>query len=176
MTKKLCTKSWIPTAIAACIIMLLGTHLSFAEEQAKSWGRQGQEHKAELFKELNLTAEQEAKLAEYRKQDKAEAEQNRTAMKEAREKLREELDKPTSDMTVVGNLANTIKQGQAQMVDHRIKSILQLKEVLTPEQFQKFQEKTKEKMKERGQGHGMMPPPEEAGAPGPGSEAQGPQE
>jgi Spy/CpxP family protein refolding chaperone len=147
--------------------MLLGSRLSFAEEGKDSWGKRGGEHKAELFKELNLTAEQEAKLAEYRKQNKAEAETSFTAMKEAREKLREELDKPTSDMAVVQNLANTIKQGQAQMVDHRIKSILQLKEVLTPEQFQKFQEKAKEKMKERGKKRGMERPSDEEGAPGP---------
>lgn len=176
MEKKICSKSWLPAVIAACLVMLLGTSLSFAQGQSKPWGKSGEGRKAELFKELNLTAEQEAKLAEHRKQNRAEAEQRFTAIKEAREKLREELDKPTSDMAVVQASANTIKQSQAQMVDHRIKSILQLKEVLTPEQFQKFQEKAKDKMKERGKKHGMMARAQEAATPDSDDETQEPQE
>ncbi len=170
MKKRTRNRSWLPLVMAGFLTILLGASSGFAEDKAPS-----EKKKGEFFKELNLTAEQEAKLAEYRKQNKAEAEQSFTAMKEAREKLREELDKPTSDMAVVQNLANTIKEGQAKMVDHRIKTIVQLKEVLTPEQFQKFQEKAKEKMKSMkgkrgGHGPGMMAPPDGAGPGGPEGE------
>jgi Spy/CpxP family protein refolding chaperone len=65
-------------------------------------------------------------------------------MRQARQALRDELNKPGSDMAVVKKLAGELKNLQARQVDARVEGILDMKKVLTPEQFKAFQEKTKQ--------------------------------
>lgn len=127
--------------IVVCFGMYLATSVCFAESEP---GRKGK-GEVRFLKGLNLTEEQEAKLAEFRKKEMPERKEAMEAMQSSRKKLMEELGKSKSDTKEIERLSAEVKRLQGQMLDSYIKSISNMKEVLTPEQFQKFQEKTKEK-------------------------------
>jgi len=107
--------------------------------------QRGGEGKENISKELNLTVEQQAKLKENRKAQRQEIEKLVKALKEKQAKLQEALKNPAVSKSTVQPLANEIKSLQAQLIDHRIDSIFAVKEILTPEQFAKFQQKTEKR-------------------------------
>lgn len=117
------------------------------ENTSVTKGRKGYERSAkkELIQELGLSEEQEKQLAEYRKQNLETKKQIMENMKNFRIQLRKELTKPVSDTKEIERLKTEIKNAHNQMVDDQVNSILQMKQVLTPEQFKKFQDKIKER-------------------------------
>ncbi|HTY45043.1 MAG TPA: periplasmic heavy metal sensor [Patescibacteria group bacterium] len=108
--------------------------------------------KSRLAKELNLTAEQQKKLEENRKTQRDELVKLLTAIKEKEVELQKALKSPEVTRASVDPLVSSLKSLQAQLIDGRISRIFTLKELLTPEQFAKFQqiaEKQQEIRKER---------------------------
>jgi Spy/CpxP family protein refolding chaperone len=105
------------------------------------WAGQKQEKYNNLISKLGLSEEQAAQL-EAHKQAKAESrEKQRIALHAQREALKIELEKPVSDPIALKKLADSIKQIQSDMVDARINAILEIKSILTPEQYTAFKEK-----------------------------------
>ena len=99
-----------------------------------------------IFDELGVSDEQRAQL-------KANKEKNREAMKAVheqkkslREELNQELMKPELDMAKVKEIHEKMKALDAQVSDNRLDSILEVRKILTPEQFGKFLSVMKEKM------------------------------
>ncbi|MFH1458074.1 MAG: periplasmic heavy metal sensor [Candidatus Omnitrophota bacterium] len=103
--------------------------------------------KGRMFKELNLTQEQQSRLEQNRKAQRIEMKKLHEAVNEKHAKLQEALKNPSVTRELVQPLADEIKFLQAQLIDHRMNGIFAAKEILTREQFAKFQEKT-EKRKE----------------------------
>lgn len=126
--------------IGAAVVML-AVSAGYAQPQGQDKERRGG-GKDGIFKELNLTPEQTKKLADNRKAHRDETEKLRAAMKEKQGKLQEALKNPAVTRAAVEPLANDIKSLEAQLVDQRINGIFAVKEILTPEQFAKFQEMT----------------------------------
>ncbi len=119
-------------------IVFFATSMAYAQMQSGS--KQHNEKQREgIFKELNLTPEQQKKLEENRKAQREDVTKLQQAIKEKHAKLREELKNPGSTRSTVEPLVNEIKSLQAQLIDHRINGIFAVKEILTPEQFVKFQ-------------------------------------
>ncbi len=106
--------------------------------QAAQWKEKRKEKMQKIFNELDLTEEQKAKLkenkAKHRKQRKAAFEK----MKSHKETLKQELLKTDLNMKRVRKIQGELKASQAQMADDRLDSILEVRQILTPEQFAKF--------------------------------------
>ncbi|MDE2221645.1 MAG: periplasmic heavy metal sensor [Candidatus Omnitrophica bacterium] len=95
-------------------------------------------HIQEVFSRLNLTDEQKKELEANKQQHRSVMLEEHRQMKAAREALREELMKPQLDMAKIHRLHDRIKTVVARMEDERLSSILGVRVILTPEQFNKF--------------------------------------
>jgi Spy/CpxP family protein refolding chaperone len=127
-----------------------------------------EERMARMDKELGLTAEQRKKLKEHRQSHRGEAKKFFEEIRTKREALREELEKPDFDKDKVKALNEELKALQNRMADHRLEGILEVREILTPEQFKRFHEMAGERrQKHMGQGEGKRehrgPSPEDEG-------------
>jgi Spy/CpxP family protein refolding chaperone len=103
------------------------------------------EYRGRIAKELNLTQEQQVKLEANRKAQRQEVTKLLTAIKEKQAKLGEELKKPGVTRASIQALVNEIKSLQAQLIDSRINGILAVKQILSPEQFDKFGQMTEKR-------------------------------
>lgn len=132
----------------------------YAESSWKGHGegykKQHQARKAELYKELGLSEEQQVQIKEHRKRSHAQMKTIGESLKKQRENLRVVLSKYDADPAEIEKIASEIKYLHSQLIDHRIASILEVKTILSPEQFTKFQEKMnefKKKMRQSRKGH-----------------------
>lgn len=124
--------------VAGLVVALLATSVVYAKEVP---GRKLEgKHREAIFKELNLTDNQKAILDANRKERGEKMRQLRDEMREKQMKLREELDDPTVSRRAIEPLLTEIKALQAQLIDLRVSAIFAVREVLTVEQFAKFQE------------------------------------
>jgi Spy/CpxP family protein refolding chaperone len=141
----------IKSVVVGLTVVLLATNAAYAQQQSTD-KQGGNGKKGEIFKELNLTAEQDKKLQENRLTERQEMMGLRNSMKEKQEQLQKVLEDSNTTKATVEPLAAEIKALQGQLVDHRINAIFAVKEILTPEQFAKFQQ-IMEKKKEGKKGH-----------------------
>jgi len=105
-----------------------------------------------VYKELNLTPEQQAKLEANRKAQREKSSQLRTTMEEKEKQLQQALKDPAVTKAKVEPLVNEIKSLQGQLIDQRVSGIFAVKEILTPEQASKLHQlmgKRKEGKKSR---------------------------
>jgi Spy/CpxP family protein refolding chaperone len=100
-----------------------------------------------MEKYLNLTPQQEQKLQDNRRAQRERMSQLTNQLKEKQQILRQELKKPSVTKASLAPILAEIKSLQAQLIDARVEGILAVKEILTPEQFVKFQEMTPNKQK-----------------------------
>lgn len=123
---------------------------AYGQEQ-EGFKQHGEEKYGKIVKELNLAPEQQKSLEENRKAQREEMKKTHLEIKEKHAKLREALKNPDVTRAAVEPLVNEIKFLQSQLIDRRINGIFTVKEILTKEQFVKFQqlmEKRQEKRKE----------------------------
>ena len=110
-------------------------------------GGAGEEQKGGRFKEhlkeLNLTPAQTEQLNTQRQANKSAMRELQRALKAKRGELREEFDKQTPDKGKLESITSELKRLEAQRIDQRVKNILQMKEMLTPEQFKKMSSRVK---------------------------------
>lgn len=92
----------------------------------------------EIYNQLNLTDDQKKQLEDNKKQHRARMESARQEVKTDKEALHEELMKPQLDMPRIKDLHERIKTLQSQMEDIKLSAILEVRAILTPEQFLKF--------------------------------------
>jgi len=133
--------------IIGLAVVFVAVSAAYAKPQGE-YQHRGDKQKENIFKELNLTPEQQKKLEENRKAQRQETEKLFSALKEKQAKLQEALKNPTVTRDKVEPLVNEMKSLQAQLVDHRIDGIFAVREILTPEEFAKFQQI----MEKRGEG------------------------
>ena len=95
----------------------------------------------ELYKDLNLSQEQKKLLWENRKSRREEMKSLFGQMKEKREAIRAELQKDELNIGKITQINNELKILGAQMLDRRLEGILEVRKILTPEQFKKFMAK-----------------------------------
>ncbi|MDD5060182.1 MAG: periplasmic heavy metal sensor [Candidatus Omnitrophica bacterium] len=105
--------------------------------------------KEKIYKELNLSAEQQKKLEENRKGQREKMKEIFSAMKEKQAQLQQELKKTDVKEASVEPIVSEIKSLQGKLMDLKIKGIFAVKETLTPEQFAKFQEMTKKQLEKK---------------------------
>lgn len=155
--------------VVATFVMMMSSLSVYAgspdgeTDRSVKWKERMEARKQEMFKELNLTDEQKQKLEENRKKRKDDAQGLRDHMKELKTAMRQELEKDVLDMAKVDQVQSQMKEAQAQMMDNRLKGILEVRGILTPEQFKKFSAKMDEhkgrsmKMRWDKEGDAQMP-------------------
>lgn len=100
-------------------------------------------HFKEISKELNLTPEQEEELKNHKALRREEMKELRKRIDEAKEELGKELEKQEFDMDRINQLNSELKAAQSEKQDYSLNSILDVRKILTPEQYKRFREFTK---------------------------------
>jgi len=103
--------------------------------------------KVKMQEELGLTEEQQQSLEEHRNTHRSQIKEQKEAMKNLHEQLRMEIGKIEINMAKIYSIHEQIKTLNNKEADHRLEGILQLRKILTPKQFQKFDEKFRERRK-----------------------------
>ena len=88
---------------------------------------------------LNLTADQQKLLESAKAAHRTAMEAMVKTMKEKRQELKNARANPAATRQQVEPIATEVKELQSQMIDNRIDGIFKIKQILTPEQFQKLQ-------------------------------------
>jgi Spy/CpxP family protein refolding chaperone len=138
----------IKLMIIGLAVVFLAASAAYAQTESK-YQERGDWQKGRIFKELNLTQDQQKKLEGNRAAQRGEMTNLRAAMKEKQAKLREELKNPSVTKASVEPLVSELKSLQGQSLDHRINGIFEVKEILTPEQFAKFQQMTEKRQENK---------------------------
>lgn len=94
-----------------------------------------------LAAEIGLTAEQEAKLKEHREEFRNRNKYLVEKIGSKRKELKEELEKESIDRAKVGKIIGDIKDLSGEKLFNRVDKIIAMKSILTPEQFEKLQNK-----------------------------------
>ena len=139
------------------MIIVLGLVFAAAScGYAQTAGRNNPERagkgKEALYKELNLTPQQQQKLEENRKAQHEQVSQLRLLLGEKEKQLQQAMKDPGITPAKVEPLVKEIKSLQGQLIDHRVSGIFAVKGILTAEQNAKLNqvmEKRKEGRKER---------------------------
>ena len=100
--------------------------------------RKPDERRQKIWDELNLTPEQKKQLEENKTKNREGMKATFEKMKFCRESLKEELMKPALDMDKINSIQLQIKTLEGRMTDDRLNSILDVRKILTREQFEKF--------------------------------------
>lgn len=131
-------------------------HDGFHEDE--KWEEKHEEKMREIHKQLGLTPDQEKQLEEHRKAHREQAKALRAQLKEKREALRLELEKPQLDMDRISAVHAEMKQIHDKLADHRLQGILEVRRIVSAEQFKKFHELMKERRHGRKRGRGSPGP------------------
>ncbi|MBN1622438.1 MAG: periplasmic heavy metal sensor [Endomicrobiales bacterium] len=110
----------------------------------------------ELAKDLDLNEEQQKKIKENHKNHMEKRKELYKEVKEKREELKKELDKTKTDKAKVDKIVGELKSLNAKMIDLRVEKVLEMKDVLTPKQYEKLSEnmeKKHKKMMKKGKGN-----------------------
>lgn len=139
---------------AAGLAALLCAGVSMAETpEGKGWKKDGMSHGEGRFdkmkSELGLSDEQAQKLKAHKEAQMAQGKALWDEMKTKREALRAELEKEKVDESRVKALNGELKALQNKMADQRIAAVLEVRKILTPEQFKKFHERMEERREDR---------------------------
>jgi len=139
-------KKNIGLMISGILAAFLVVNLVYAQGDSEIKAVSGTRYKdgrgQRMEKDLNLTPQQQQKLRDNRKAQRERMSQLLNQMKEKQQILRQELKKPSVTKASLAPILAEIKSLQAQLINSRVDGILAVKEILTPEQFAKFQEVT----------------------------------
>ena len=116
------------------------------------WREKAGEKLQEIYGQLNLTDEQKKQLEENKAKNRDKMKAVFEQMKSYKEQINQELTKAELDMAKINGIQAQLKSLQAQMADDRLSSILEVRKILTPEQFSKFLSLMEERKQKRSMG------------------------
>ena len=93
---------------------------------------------SEMYQHLGLTPEQDKQLKDHRDRHRSQMDTLQKEIKVKREQLGEELQKTDFDIRKVQQIHGDLKSLKARMEDNRLEGILEVRKILTPDQFSKF--------------------------------------
>lgn len=113
----------------------------YGDKGAKEYSDNKETRHDKFFKDLNLTADQKKMLDENKAKHKEAVKAIFDKIKGERDLMRQELQKPELDMGKINQINEEIKKLEAQKLDSMLQHVLEVRKILTPEQFKKFTEK-----------------------------------
>ncbi len=96
-----------------------------------------------VFSELNLSREQVQAIEERRALHLKNKEHSLGQIAEKKDALRQALDAPDGDPETINALADELSALQAERMKNRVNAILEIKKILTPQQYAELREKKK---------------------------------
>ncbi len=111
---------------------------SFEGGEGDSGKMRWEKNISEMYKQLGLTPGQDKQLKDHRDRHRSQMDTLRKEIKVKREQLGEELQKTDFDIRKVHQVHGDLKSLKARMEDNRLEGILEVRKILTPEQFNKF--------------------------------------
>lgn len=124
------------------VLSLTGGTYAFSEGSCAGSGGMHAKMFEKMSKGLDLTDVQQEQLKHHFNQTKESGKAIREEMKSARELLREELSKPEPSSNEIDAIVVKMKDTSSKAIEHRVNSMVQMREILTEEQYKKFAEKT----------------------------------
>ncbi|MBU1862502.1 MAG: periplasmic heavy metal sensor [Candidatus Omnitrophica bacterium] len=130
-----------------------------SEDGGKKWGPKMRDERTgrkgdilAVMEELGLSAEQKEQLKEHQYQQQLKKIETRNQIQIKELELRHELEKTTVDKEKVASIVQELKNFSGTKIEQRVDSVLALRAILTPAQYEKFQTigvgKVKNRMKE----------------------------
>lgn len=141
---KLLKSNWLMGTLIALSLGGTYTTVGLTKEHGKGFGGG---HFGANFKELNLTADQKAKLKKLREESKKEKNEDSAKMKEEGKAFREKMAGTASDDELRKDFEK-LQSKRAEMGKERFEHMLKVRAILTPEQRKKFADAMEKKMKQ----------------------------
>ncbi|MCC6543667.1 MAG: periplasmic heavy metal sensor [Nitrospirae bacterium] len=127
------------------VITLIISSIAYASSGRPFDGDEGDSKKArweenisEMYKQLGLTPLQDKQLKDHRERHRSQMDTLHKEIKAKREQLGDELQKKDFNIHRVQQVHDELKSLKARMEDYRLEGILEVRKILTPEQFSKF--------------------------------------
>ena len=128
-----------------------------AEDEARAKEKIAREEKFNtMIRSLDLTPQQQQEIASRRSREKQQTRELREKYDFVESELRRELDKENPDRDKVDALVNQMKDLTGRRYEQKVDEILSLKEILSPEQYRKLQERSEKFEKRRRVNHEKM--------------------
>ncbi len=137
-------------------VMLLSAALAFSQPEPGGPG-EGKDIPPKLIKKLGLTEEQQEKVKGMRMNAEKEKIKIEAELRIKQIDMQEQLEKKSVNEKEVSKLIDAIADLQKKMLENRIKTILALKKILTPEQQEKIKKFMEMRMEKFGEGGPMGP-------------------
>ena len=99
-----------------------------------------------IYNDLALTTEQRRFLEENKNKHRDQTKALFTQLRQKMVLLRQELEKSELNMQEIEQTNNELKQLQTQMLDNRLERILEVRKILTSEQFKKFEDRINDRL------------------------------
>ena len=142
------TKNCIKATLVIITLVLFSpsvVHAGWFTEKKGNYEAKKKDRIEKFAKELGLTQKQQDQLKAQKEDGKAAMEDIRTKMQQKRKELKAELEKDVVDNAKIDSIINDTTALTTQMLRNKVNQMLATKQILTPEQFKKFQEKMEEK-------------------------------
>ena len=128
-------------AVIMVLSLMLGTY-AFSEGACGGPGMHGKMFK-NVFKGLDLTDEQKEQVKQHFKDLQPSRKKIWEQRKAANDLLRDELGKPEPSNNAINAIVVTLKDNSAKAIGLRVNNMIQMREILTEEQYGKFLGKIK---------------------------------
>ena len=129
--------------LAAIALGLVFSGVANAKTSEEEAGQPNKDKRDQIIQQLNLTPQQEAQIKQLQRFNRQKAKELLLRLKEKRKELADELDKARSNTIIIRALIAQLKDIQGRLIEQRVNDVLKMKEILTPEQYQKFNETLK---------------------------------
>lgn len=123
------------------------------EEQKAEWKAKKEERHGKMMEELGLSEEQKAAMDAIKTKHKEQRGSKKGQMKESRRVLKDLLDDPNSSTADIQAAATKLKEEQNKAVDARIAHTLEIKKILSPEQYHKMKDMREQRKGGKGSKH-----------------------
>ena len=104
--------------------------------------RVNKERMAEIYEQLNLSQEQKKSLAANREKNHAQIKGLKAQARSLKGQLRETLGQSEIDERKIEQLKQQLNKIQSQITDLRLEGIMEVRNILTPEQYKHFHQET----------------------------------
>jgi len=129
--------------LAAIALGLVFSGTANAKMFEEAEGRPNKDKRNQVIQQLNLTPQQEAQINQLQRLNRQKAKELFLRLNEKRRELADELDKARTSPIKIRALIAELKDIQGRLIEQRVDDVLKMKEILTPEQYQKFSETLK---------------------------------
>ena len=139
------------TAYAVILALIFLPYLAFAQAPEQTVAEETGEELpiSNIAKELGLSPEQKEELKEQRFQSKYSMTENRNKIKLKELELRHELENEVVNHEAINKIVAELKQLHGATIEQRVNSNLKMREILSPEQFEKLQSLGKQRIIEK---------------------------